>query len=62
MMGHRETLKNGDEYDVVTGWRQWLVWCTKAGATRAVKTRLNKRARKAAKETLRCENLSSIQS
>lgn len=48
MMGHREQLKCGDEYDAVSRhWKNLLHW--KAGERKAIKRRLSRRARQAAR-------------
>lgn len=47
MMGHREKLKSGDEYDAVTRWRRFLHW--RAGQRKRVKRQLARRARREGK-------------
>jgi hypothetical protein len=44
MMGHRERLKSGDEYDALTRWRKVLAF--RAGARRLIKRKVNKRHRR----------------
>lgn len=48
MMGRRQVLKSGDEYDAVTGWRRLLKW--RPGERKAIKRKLNRRARKEAEK------------
>jgi len=50
MMGHREKLKSGEEWDV-TSMRARKIYCytQRAGVCKAVKTKLNRRARKEAR-------------
>ena len=55
MMGHRESLKTGDEWDVFTRWRKLLKCCGKAGHCRDVKRRFNKRLRREARKEVREE-------
>jgi len=52
MMGHREKLKSGDEWDVVSNWRKVLCSTQRAGVCKSVKTKLNRRARKDARLNL----------
>ena len=47
MMGHREKLKGGDEFDALTGWRRFLHW--KPGTRKHIKRKVNKRIRREAK-------------
>jgi len=54
MMGHREELKSGDEYDALTRWRKYVGY--RAGTVKAIKRKFNKRIRRESK----C-NLSSVQ-
>lgn len=49
MMGHREVLIGGGEYDVVTGWRKVLVCAKRPGWCRYYKRKISRRARKIAK-------------
>ena len=44
MMGHRERLKSGDEYDALTRWRRFLRF--RSRVRKAIKRQVNKRARK----------------
>lgn len=53
MMGHREPLKGGDEWDVFTGWRKVLKYTARAGVCRAIKTKFNRRQRRESKEEIR---------
>ena len=48
MMGHRERLRGGDEYDALTRWQRFLRW--RPGQRRAIKRRFNKRQRRAWKK------------
>jgi len=45
MMGHRETLKSGDEYDLVSVWRRRRVLVKRHGEWAKVKRKLARRAR-----------------
>lgn len=49
MMGHREKLKTGAEWDVTTGWRHVLCWCYRPRAKHSVKRQMSRRARREAK-------------
>lgn len=53
MMGNRQTIKSGDEYDVVSGWRKVMKWCDKPGVKKEVRKRLSKRARRESKDELK---------
>jgi hypothetical protein len=44
MMGHRETLKGGCEYDAFTDWRKVLHW--QPGELRKIKRGFNQRVRR----------------
>lgn len=49
MMGHREHLKHGDEYDAVSRkWKNVMHW--RSGERKAIKKRLSRRVRQEAKE------------
>jgi len=50
MMGHREQMVNGDEYDAFTGWRRLLHW--KPGERRRIKRAFNRRVRGMEKRAL----------
>lgn len=54
MMGHREKLKTGDEYDRLTkgGHRLFL---SRAGKARAIKSRFSRRIRREARQQMREE-------
>lgn len=52
MMGRKQKLKGGDEYDVVCGWRGWYCYLKRAGVCKAIKRKMNKRARREAKRKL----------
>jgi hypothetical protein len=49
MMGRKQKLKGGDEYDVVSSWRKVMCYLQRAGATKSIKKKMNKRARSDAK-------------
>ena len=49
MMGRKQKLKGGDEYDVVGGWRRWYSYLQRAGPVKAIKKKMNKRDRHDAK-------------
>ena len=53
MMGHKDILKCGGEYDVVTCWRKVLVCAGRPGWCRYYKKKINRRARREAKAVLR---------
>ena len=53
MMGRKQKLINGDEHDVVGAWRKVYCYLQRAGVTKKIKTKLNKRFRRQAKEELR---------
>lgn len=48
MMGHREPLKSGDEYDALTRWRRYLRF--RPGQRKAMKRAVNRRNRKSGKK------------
>ena len=52
MMGRKQKLKGGDEFDVVGGWRRWYCYLQRAGAVKAIKKKMNKRSRSDAKRKL----------
>ena len=52
MMGRKQKLKGGDEYDVVCGWRGWYCYLKRAGVCKAIKRKMNNRARREAKRKL----------
>lgn len=51
MMGHKAKL-NGAELDVMTRWRRWMCYTSRAGVCKGVKRQFNKRQRRAAKMDL----------
>jgi len=53
MMGRRQKLKGGDEWDVVSKWRKILVYCSRPGVTKTIKKKMNRRDRKAARLSLK---------
>jgi len=52
MMGRKQTLKRGDEYDLVGSWRKLYCYLQRAGVAKSIKKKMNKRARKDAKRKL----------
>lgn len=50
MMGHREELKSGDEYDALTRWRRYVGY--RAGTVKAIKRGFNKRVRREANQQI----------
>lgn len=44
MMGHREQMKSGDEYDALTRWKRFCHF--RPGKRKAIKRKLNKRQRR----------------
>ncbi len=53
MMGHREKLKGGDEWDVVSPRaRKILCYTSHAGICKAIKKKMNRRARKNARREI----------
>ena len=52
MMGRKQTLKGGDEYDVVSGWRRWYCYLQRAGVAKSIKKKMNKRFRSDAKRQM----------
>ena len=52
MMGRKQTLKGGDEYDLVGSWRKLYCYLQRAGVAKSIKKKMNKRARKDAKRKL----------
>jgi len=51
-MGHREPLKGGAEWDVLTGWRTYLCYTGKPGVCKGIKRGFNKRVRREATMTI----------
>ncbi|MGN6538943.1 MAG: hypothetical protein ACTHKQ_24850 [Mesorhizobium sp.] len=49
MMGHREKMRGGDEYDALTGWKKLLKVFARPGLSRRAKQKFNRRVRKEAK-------------
>ena len=49
MMGHKEILKDGGEYDVVSRWRKVLCYTQRAGVCKKIKKQINRRVRRAGK-------------
>ena len=52
MMGRKQKLKGGDEYDVVCGWRGGYCYLKRAGVCKAIKRKMNRRSRHEAKRKL----------
>jgi Zn/Cd-binding protein ZinT len=52
MMGRKQTLKGGDEYDLVGSWRKLYCYLQRAGVAKSIKKKMNKRARKDAKRKM----------
>ena len=50
MMGHKEKMVSGTEYDALTRWKQYLHW--NSGVRKYIKRQFNKRVRKKAKQDL----------
>jgi hypothetical protein len=56
MMGHREPIKSGDEFDAISRrWRRLLCLFQKPGIAHATKRKLARRARKSARAQIRAE-------
>jgi len=53
MMGHREPLKGGAEWDVLTGWRKVYAYTDKPGVCKSIKRGYNKRIRRQATMQIR---------
>lgn len=51
MMGNRQKLINGDEFDVVSGWRKYYIW--RPGQTAEIKRGMRRRARHEARQQIR---------
>ena len=55
-MGHRESMKGGDEFDAFTRWRHLLcVFHNNTGLRKAMKRKFNKRVRRKARTAMRAE-------
>ena len=52
MMGNKQVMKGGDEWEVVTGWRKVMKWCAKAGKKKEVRKKMSKRSRREAKKDI----------
>lgn len=50
MMGHREKMIDGPEYDALTRWKNYLHW--NPGVRKRIKRQFNKRVRKSAKAVI----------
>ena len=52
MMGRKQKLKGGDEFDVTGNWRKLYCYLQRAGVAKAIKKKMNRRARKEAKRKM----------
>ena len=52
MMGRKQKLKGGGEYDVTSNWRKVMCYLQRAGAVKSIKKKMNKRDRYDAKRKL----------
>ena len=52
MMGRKQALKGGNEYDVVGSWRKLYCYLQRAGVAKSIKKKMNKRSRQDAKRKL----------
>ncbi|MDK1490502.1 hypothetical protein QN219_10570 [Sinorhizobium sp. 7-81] len=52
MMGHREKLKGGDEWDAFTGWRKVMCYLDRPRVKHSIKKKFSRRVRKDAKKTI----------
>lgn len=50
MMGHKEEMKGGEEFDAFTGWKRFFNW--NSGVRKRIKRQFNKRIRKEVKQNL----------
>lgn len=50
MMGHREQMKSGGEYDAFTGWRKLLCYMQRPKVRHSIKKKFSRRVRKEAKK------------
>lgn len=57
MMGHREKMKGGDEYDALTGWKKLLKVFAKPGVSSKAKAKFNRRVRRQAKAEAQQEGI-----
>lgn len=55
MMGHKEPMKGGLEYDAFTGWRRVLIW--RAGQRKRTKQAFSRRVRRRRKRELQLKLL-----
>ena len=51
-MGRKQKLKGGDEFDVTGSWRKLYCYLQRAGVAKAIKKKMNRRARKEAKRKM----------
>ena len=49
-MKGRIKMKGGDEYDAFSSWRKYLCYLSRAGVTKRIKRKYNKRVRQEAKQ------------
>tara|TARA_Y100000310_G_scaffold241127_1_gene245035 strand:- start:254 stop:481 length:228 start_codon:yes stop_codon:yes gene_type:complete len=52
MMGRKQKLKGGNEFDVVSSWRKLFCYLQHAGVTKSIKKKMNKRARQEGKRRM----------
>lgn len=55
MMGRRQKLKSGDEWDAIGGWKKYYAYLQKAGVRKAIKQLMNRRERRQNKQQIRRE-------
>lgn len=53
MMGHKEELKSGAEWDVTSKWRHYLCYCRNTRVTHKIKKQMSRRSRREAKKQIR---------
>jgi hypothetical protein len=59
MMGHREQLKTGAEWDLICGWRKVMCYMHRPGVARSIKNQINRRSRRDSRRRLADESTSS---
>ena len=57
MMGHRQKLKGGDEWDAVCGWRNIHCYLNRPGVAHSLKKKMSRRARRETKLTLKAQTM-----
>jgi len=60
MMGHKERLKTGEEYDLVTAWRKHLCYMINTSAPRKIKKQMTRRNRRQNKQGLKSDTTRAI--